>query len=432
MKECFNCKELLQESDFPKNARFRDGLNKNCDKCTKERLKFIKDNPPPEVPEGFRFCRPCSRVLSLDSFSNDNSRKVGGKHYVCKECQQERKKKERYYEYVDFKECCQCEMIKHRDDFHPRKTTITGLRNECIMCTRMNNKEEYWRDIDKSKQDSKKWRIKRGKRILWAEKTLWTHRVELGVNIITNTKELAEFSESHNNCNFCGQELFWQIREINKHSPNSPCLENLYCQDFLTLSDIAITCFKCNTIKSNRTLDEYIKYLQSFLNNIDVEKKYNNNTHTDKNIIKNQIVWSNRTIYYHSLNGIVCNFLPKDLQLMAIKSFNCDYCRKELDWSGGKRRHNTPSLENIDLKTELFLEDISIVCWECNSTKSNRTLRDFIEYCKKILPNLIQLEVSRRIVPESSSSAIQDVQDAHSENPNTSVPPGISQPHLGM
>ena len=75
---------------------------------------------------------------------------------------------------------------------------------------------------------------------------------------------------------------------------------------------------------------------------------------------------------------------------MGKATTHCPYCGVELDWQRGLGkggRDSSPSLDRINNEKELRLDNIEIICHRCNSTKYNRTKKEFIDYCIKIADN---------------------------------------------
>ncbi|MBA7709789.1 hypothetical protein ES703_118714 [subsurface metagenome] len=106
-------------------------------------------------------------------------------------------------------------------------------------------------------------------------------------------------------------------------------------------------------------------------------KKYRN---------KNPIgYWCNQVRNSHKRKGFKILFTFEELASMAKKTKNCHLCGTKLDWKYGRgRKDNNPSLDRINNENFLILSNIQIVCCRCNATKYNRTMKEFIDYCKEI------------------------------------------------
>jgi len=64
---------------------------------------------------------------------------------------------------------------------------------------------------------------------------------------------------------------------------------------------------------------------------------------------------------------------------------HCSICGKELKHDlGDGYSPDSPSIDRYDNEDELRYDNIWVVCRKCNSTKSNRTMKEFYDYCKGI------------------------------------------------
>lgn len=95
--------------------------------------------------------------------------------------------------------------------------------------------------------------------------------------------------------------------------------------------------------------------------------------------------WCYQTITGHKKKGYQLLFSSKELYPIAQRSIYCPLCNVKLLWRTGKGNspHN-PSLDRIDNGKILTIDSIQIICCKCNRTKSNRTMKEFVEYCKTI------------------------------------------------
>lgn len=95
--------------------------------------------------------------------------------------------------------------------------------------------------------------------------------------------------------------------------------------------------------------------------------------------------WAANTINNHRNNKVVIDFTPKELEAIARNSTTCPYCGKTLNWEPGRKTsYDSPSLDNVNCQECIGLEDIEIICFECNTTKGSRTREDFLKYCRHI------------------------------------------------
>lgn len=69
-----------------------------------------------------------------------------------------------------------------------------------------------------------------------------------------------------------------------------------------------------------------------------------------------------------------------------MKTDVCPICDVLLDWSRkGKTNRKSPTIDRINGDKTLRMDNILIICYMCNSTKQERTMTEFVTYCKKIV-----------------------------------------------
>jgi len=102
--------------------------------------------------------------------------------------------------------------------------------------------------------------------------------------------------------------------------------------------------------------------------------------------------WTWRTLLRHRDNGYNVIITKEDLYNLAELTTHCPYCGINLSWDNTKLSDNSPSLDRIDNEQYLSPDNVEIICARCNRTKSNRTKKEFIEYCKTIVSRSEQNE----------------------------------------
>ena len=100
--------------------------------------------------------------------------------------------------------------------------------------------------------------------------------------------------------------------------------------------------------------------------------------------------WASVTLYKHKLKNHKIFITIDDLYSLAEKTECCKICGLSLDWSVGtkgcgKNKFNSPSLDRTNNELEIRKDNISIICKKCNASKQNRTLKEFVEYCKLVV-----------------------------------------------
>lgn len=100
--------------------------------------------------------------------------------------------------------------------------------------------------------------------------------------------------------------------------------------------------------------------------------------------------WCRGAINSHKRNGFTVDFKVGDLLFLAINTTHCKYCGNKLDYvtKYGERKsiskENSPTIDRINSGENLTIDDVEIICWKCNTTKLNRTEKEFYDYCKRI------------------------------------------------
>ena len=73
----------------------------------------------------------------------------------------------------------------------------------------------------------------------------------------------------------------------------------------------------------------------------------------------------------------------EELYQKALVTDKCPLCGCKLDYRRGEhtRKDNGASLDRIDNTLTVTKDNTWIICSKCNTTKSNRTLDEFLDYC---------------------------------------------------
>jgi 5-methylcytosine-specific restriction endonuclease McrA len=77
---------------------------------------------------------------------------------------------------------------------------------------------------------------------------------------------------------------------------------------------------------------------------------------------------------------------PNQIRELARKTTHCGICGCELDWEGDRsnKNDNRPTLDRANNESHIAIDNIQIICRKCNRTKSDRTMSEFIEYCRNV------------------------------------------------
>lgn len=113
------------------------------------------------------------------------------------------------------------------------------------------------------------------------------------------------------------------------------------------------------------------------------------------------ILWARQTLRSHKNRGFQINVSSERVAEMAMNTPYCTFCGESLYWGAfpQKTRENSPSLDRMFNGDELCEDNINIICNKCNATKGNRTIEEFIAYCKTIADRYsIEAEKPRSVV----------------------------------
>lgn len=98
--------------------------------------------------------------------------------------------------------------------------------------------------------------------------------------------------------------------------------------------------------------------------------------------------WTHSVLSNHRRRGYLVSITNNQFTELAKKTPNCSICLRQLSWSSegknGRPQLNSPSLDRINNEKELRLDNVQVICWLCNLTKSSRTMQEFIDYCKMV------------------------------------------------
>lgn len=97
--------------------------------------------------------------------------------------------------------------------------------------------------------------------------------------------------------------------------------------------------------------------------------------------------WAKGSHQNHRKRGYEFLFSWQDLEVLANVTDNCKFCNVTLNWSPGKKvmGPTSPTMDRIDSGKCMGLKDIQILCNLCNRTKGERTMKEFVDYCARIV-----------------------------------------------
>lgn len=99
-----------------------------------------------------------------------------------------------------------------------------------------------------------------------------------------------------------------------------------------------------------------------------------------------RILWAHMSLGNHRYNGFDVQLTKQDLAEMALKTDTCPICDIPLAWGylNGKRLRNSPSMDRVNNEKFMTKDNIQVICLYCNRTKIDRTMKEFIDYCKHV------------------------------------------------
>ena len=100
-------------------------------------------------------------------------------------------------------------------------------------------------------------------------------------------------------------------------------------------------------------------------------------------------LWAVNTLGNHRFRGYSVTLSFDVLETLANEHDVCDLCGIELDWAHKQKvLPNSPTLDRVDNADEIEKNNIMIVCHQCNRTKGERTMKEFVKYCSMVATRL--------------------------------------------
>jgi hypothetical protein len=332
-------------------------------------------------------CKKCGADKDDSEFTIHNK-------YTCKSCVNEY---QRNYYHNGYKE-------KHGEIMSHYRKTDRGKEVQYKSSSKYQKTERGkeslrrgWKkyllnDVVKDRVDNGR-RIYRGLNPLLVKiGTMLTQKRRLGFDVRVTREELYNKFNGVDKCYICGCELDISYGKL-LHS-NSISFDRINNSDIINIDSMDVACHRCNSMKQTRTMTEYIKYLYKVSITDFVMTKYNNGINFNGIDIrfkakdrKRYIArdWSAATIGKHIHNGFNIKFDKYQLLNIYKQTPNCPICGCNLQHGdNGKASKNSPSMDRIDNDIDLDIDDVWIICYECNATKRDLTLQQFKEYADKV------------------------------------------------
>jgi 5-methylcytosine-specific restriction endonuclease McrA len=157
------------------------------------------------------------------------------------------------------KECAKCHIYKDLSSFGKMKKASDGFHPWCKQCV-SNYKMEHKPDEKAARQRYKHRHPQR----YWAHSSLANHKWgKRNFDCKLTLDELEQFAKGHSTCAICGKKVKWTREEGTKRNgPDAATLDRVNNEKLITIDNIQILCYSCNTTKSNRTMQEFIEFCE--------------------------------------------------------------------------------------------------------------------------------------------------------------------------
>lgn len=146
LKQCSECKEILQRTEFGKQTGHADGLTSQCSKCRSLLAKQYQEKLVIVPKEGLKQCGHCRLSLSLDNFYKSKYNKDGFNNQ-CIQCSRVRGQKYR----EENKEKISVRAANYRE----RTKDLPGYREKGLAAVRKSYRKHREKNIAYAKQYNK-------------------------------------------------------------------------------------------------------------------------------------------------------------------------------------------------------------------------------------------------------------------------------------
>ena len=156
--------------------------------------------------------------------------------------------------------CKKCQIEKPLSEFYIAKSGHSWRMKICKKCEEPGRLKYREKNKEKILETARIWSLNNSEAV-WAKGTIRNHRKK-GIVVLIKDKELAEVAKKSRECSFCGIPLRWGQGKYGRGNivRNSPTLDRLNNENYMTMDNIALICYSCNTTKGTRTLKEFKDY----------------------------------------------------------------------------------------------------------------------------------------------------------------------------
>ena len=97
------------------------------------------------------------------------------------------------------------------------------------------------------------------------------------------------------------------------------------------------------------------------------------------------IVWARNSIIGHKRHDYIIEFSSEELADIGRKAKNCAICGCDLKWNNGKVNSRSPAVDSVNNEINMTIDNIQIACLFCNTKKAGTKMKDYVDYCKKVV-----------------------------------------------
>ena len=155
----------------------------------------------------------------------------------------------------------------------------------------------------------------------------------------------------------------------------------------------AASCRRYKEINKERLISARKEYYDSH------KEEFANNRR--KRYILNPLYhWAYDTIRGHERRGFDVKLTHFDLMEIAQNETHCPICGERYVWRGnGHKSMHKPSLDRLNNEKIINKENVWVICSRCNATKGDRSMKEFVEYCKKVASEFgkIRMDESKEV-----------------------------------
>lgn len=145
---------------------------------------------------------------------------------------------------------------------------------------------------------------------------------------------------------------------------------------------ITKVCFVC---KEEKEITEFNTHYNKKLKKIVFNSRCNvcKRAGDIKTLNKNKkLTWSGKSICNHEKDGCTVKFDKFQLHEKIKHIEHCNYCNIKLTWGYGKgHSQSSPTLDRVNNEKIMTLDNVQVLCRQCNTSKGNRTHAEYIVHC---------------------------------------------------